>query len=260
MLDIGPWNRDEAWWETGAARGQFQDLPRFVPEVWAAYENGYNGGKDAIGRYVTFPAMIDLTDGVYADLGMTRADWVDVTLTWVDAPSPPPLAPADRRLVKRADPNAPPTPTPAATPHPGHRHVHPMSPTTSATFTETGYRIDDDDIWCYFEARGRVPVFGFPVSRPFVLLGCRVQIFQRQVAQTLRRQARRAHEPARSRHLSVRHVNGSSLPAAGQRNESRHTVRRLAELRLADRRLRALECTRQLRWPWRSASARRSSA
>jgi hypothetical protein len=73
VLDIGPWNRDEAWWETGAARGQFQDLPRFVPEVWAAYENGYNGGRDAVGRYVTFPAMIDLGDGVYADLGMTAA-------------------------------------------------------------------------------------------------------------------------------------------------------------------------------------------
>src|SRR5438309_9304827 len=28
VLDIGPWNRDDAWWETGAARGQFGDLPR----------------------------------------------------------------------------------------------------------------------------------------------------------------------------------------------------------------------------------------
>src|SRR5690349_14713235 len=34
VLDIGPWNREDAWWEAGSARGQFADLPRFVPEVW----------------------------------------------------------------------------------------------------------------------------------------------------------------------------------------------------------------------------------
>ena len=39
-------------------------------------------------------------------------------------------------------------------------------------FNETSYRIDDDAMWSYFQARGKVPVFGFPVSRPFVLLGC----------------------------------------------------------------------------------------
>jgi hypothetical protein len=169
VLDIGPWNRDEAWWETGAARGQFADLPRFVPEVWAAYSSGYNQGLDATGRYVTFPSMIDLSDGVYNDLGMQRADWVDATLTWVDGPSPPPLAPGDPRLVKKVDPNAP---KPPALAH------------DERYFSETGYRIDDDAIWSYFQARGRVPVFGFPVSRTFLLLGCRVQMFQRQVAQS----------------------------------------------------------------------------
>src|SRR5690348_8047476 len=146
VLDIGPWNKDEAWWENGSARGQFADLPRFVPEVWAAYEQGYNNGRDAAGRFVTFPAMIDLGDGVYADLGLQQSDWVDVTLTWVDGASPPPLAPADRKITKKADPNAP-KPPPVA-----HDERY---------FSETGYRIDDDGIWSYFTARGRVPVFGF---------------------------------------------------------------------------------------------------
>jgi hypothetical protein len=168
VLDIGPWNKDEAWWETGSARGQFADLPRFVPEVWAAYEQGYNNGRDAVGRYVTFPAMIDLGDGVYADLGMQQSDWVDVTLTWVDAPSPAPLAPADRKIVKKVDPNAP---KPPALAH------------DDRYFSETGYRIDDDSIWSYFNARGRVSVFGYPVSRTFLLLGCQVQMFQRHIAQ-----------------------------------------------------------------------------
>jgi hypothetical protein len=197
VLDVGPWNRDEAWWESGSARGQFADLPRFVPEVWAAYEQGYNNGRDAIGRYVTFPAMIDLGDGVYADLGMPAADWVDVTLPWVDGPSPPPLAPADRKIVKKVDPNAP-KPPPMA-----HDDRY---------FAETGYRIDDDGIWSYFNARGRVAVFGFPVSRPFVLLGCRVQIFQRQVAQNCAGRDVGLMNLLDPDIFPYDHVNGSVLP------------------------------------------------
>ncbi|HEX8966764.1 MAG TPA: hypothetical protein VF937_02720, partial [Chloroflexota bacterium] len=200
VLDIGPWNRDEAWWETGAARGQFSDLPRFVPEVWAAYDSGYNGGRDASGRYVTFPAMIDLGDGVYGDLGMLQADWVDVTLTWVDGPSPPPLAPADRKIVKRVDPSAPPIPRAPDVAH------------DDRYFAETGYRIDDDKLWSYFQARGRVPVFGFPVSRSFVLLGCRVQIFQRQIAQSCAGQDVALMNLLDPEIFPYDHVNGSALP------------------------------------------------
>jgi hypothetical protein len=202
VLDIGPWNRDDAWWEAGAARGRFPDLPRFVPEVWAAYENGYNGGRDANGRFVTFPAMIDLSDGVYTDLGMQAADWVDVTLTWIDAPSPSPLAPADRKIVKKVDPSAPPVATPPDLAH------------DERYFSETGYRVDDDGMWSYFNARGRVPVFGFPVSRSFVLLGCRVQVFQRQVAQSCA-----GHDVSLMNLLDpdvfpYERVNGSVLPPA----------------------------------------------
>lgn len=200
VLDIGPWNRDDAWWEIGSARGPFHDLPRFVPEVWAAYENGYNGGRDATGRYVTFPAMIDLSDGVYADLGMKAADWVDATLTWVDGPSPPPLAPAERKIVKKVDPSA----IPAATPP---DLVH-----DERYFSETGFRIDDDGIWAYFNARGRVPIFGFPVSRSFLLLGCRVQIFQRQVAQSCAGRDVALMNVLDPDMFPYERVNGSSLP------------------------------------------------
>ncbi len=200
VLDIGPWNRDDAWWEVGAARGQFANLPRWMPEVWAAYENGYNSGHDGTGRFVTFPAMIDLADGVYADLGMHHADWVDVTLTWLDGPSPPPLAPADRKIVKRPDPLAV---SPASTPPLAHDERY---------FSETGYRIDDDAMWSYFVVRGRVPVFGFPVSRTFVLLGCQVQIFQRQVAQSCSGRGVTLMNLLDPEIFPYERVNGSSLP------------------------------------------------
>jgi hypothetical protein len=50
-------------------------------------------------------------------------------------------------------------------------------------FAATGYRVDHDAIWNYFQARGGVATFGYPVSRPFTLLGFPVQIFQRAVLQ-----------------------------------------------------------------------------
>ncbi len=207
VLDVGPWNRDDAWWESGSARGQFPDLPRWVPEVWAAYENGFNNGRDGTGRFVTFPAMIDIADGLYADLGMQQADWVDVTLSWLDAPSPPPLAPSDRKIAKKADPNPPPAVPVVAPPVPAPQIAH-----DNRFFNETGYRIDNDAIWGYFTARGRVPLFGFPVSRSFVLLGCDVQVFQRQIAQACAGRGVTLMNLMDPEIFPYERVNGSVLP------------------------------------------------
>ena len=195
VLDVGPWNRDDAWWEVGSARGQFKDLPRWVPEVWAAWNSGYNNGRDGTGRFVTFPAMVDLADGVYTELGMTKADWVDVTLPWLSAPSPPPLAPASQPITKKQDPTLPPL---------AHDDRY---------FSTTGFRIDEDAIWSYFRARGRLEVFGYPVSRTFLLLGCKVQIFQRQVAQVCDGQSAGLMNLLDSDIFPYDRINGSALPA-----------------------------------------------
>src|SRR5438876_10951989 len=39
-------------------------------------------------------------------------------------------------------------------------------------FAQTGYRIDRDSFWEYFQARGAVSTFGYPVSRDFQFMGC----------------------------------------------------------------------------------------
>jgi hypothetical protein len=72
----------------------------------------------------------------------------------------------------------PSTPVPAATPQ-----AAPAVPHDERYFPETRFRIDNDAIWSYFQGRGQIDTFGFPVSRTFRLDGCEVQIFQRQVAQ-----------------------------------------------------------------------------
>jgi N-acetylmuramoyl-L-alanine amidase len=50
-------------------------------------------------------------------------------------------------------------------------------------FPQTRYRIDDDRFWDFFQRRGGVRTFGYPVSGTFTLLGQPIQIFQRQVLQ-----------------------------------------------------------------------------
>jgi hypothetical protein len=75
------------------------------------------------------------------------------------------------------------TPAPAATATPAPIASPPAVPHDARYFNETRFRIDDDAIYSYFQARGMVESFGFPVSRTFTFLGCSVQVFQRQIAQ-----------------------------------------------------------------------------
>lgn len=50
-------------------------------------------------------------------------------------------------------------------------------------FPETSFRIDNDKFLDFFQKRGGVRTFGYPVSRQFTLLGTTVQFFQRRVMQ-----------------------------------------------------------------------------
>jgi beta propeller repeat protein len=50
-------------------------------------------------------------------------------------------------------------------------------------FSPTGFRIDDDGIWEYFQIRGGVKNFGYPTSRTFTFLGYTTQFFQRHIVQ-----------------------------------------------------------------------------
>lgn len=59
----------------------------------------------------------------------------------------------------------------------------PATPHDGRYFPQTGYRVDNDLLWHYFQARGGVTTFGYPVSRAFPFLGFWTQIFQRQILQ-----------------------------------------------------------------------------
>jgi hypothetical protein len=79
-----------------------------------------------------------------------------------------------------ATPSAQPGPT--ATPTPVSVAAPPQT-RDERYFPETNFRIGSDDFWAFFQSRGGVDTFGFPVSRVFGFLGCPVQIFQRSIMQ-----------------------------------------------------------------------------
>ncbi len=83
VWDIGPWNEQDDYWNPSSVRTKFKDLPQGQPEAYAAYTNGYNGGKSGLGYKVQNPAGIDLADGVFWDgLGMSDNGNVNVSYLW----------------------------------------------------------------------------------------------------------------------------------------------------------------------------------
>ncbi|MBC6468936.1 hypothetical protein HKK74_26085 [Actinomadura alba] len=83
VWDVGPWNTKDDYWNPAATREMWKDLPQGRPEAQAAYQTGYNGGRDQFGRTVANPAGIDLADGTFWDgLGLTDNAWVNVTYLW----------------------------------------------------------------------------------------------------------------------------------------------------------------------------------
>ncbi|ADB29462.1 hypothetical protein Kfla_0338 [Kribbella flavida DSM 17836] len=83
VWDVGPWNTKDDYWNPSSIREMWKDLPQGRPQAQAAYQTGYNGGKDQFGRTVANPAGIDLADGTFWDaLALSNNAWVDVTYLW----------------------------------------------------------------------------------------------------------------------------------------------------------------------------------
>ncbi|WP_372476590.1 hypothetical protein [Pseudonocardia terrae] len=83
VWDVGPWNTTDDYWNPPSVRQSWTNLPQGTPEAQAAFQNGYNGGKNEKGHPVTNPAGIDLADGTFwDDLELTGNAWVWVTFLW----------------------------------------------------------------------------------------------------------------------------------------------------------------------------------
>ncbi|MBV9582621.1 MAG: hypothetical protein JO057_28895, partial [Chloroflexi bacterium] len=72
---------------------------------------------------------------------------------------------------------------------------------------------DQDAFWDYFQKRGGVNTFGYPVSQTFTLLGTRVQMFQRLVMQLHADGSVGTLNLLDAGLLPFTHINGSTFPA-----------------------------------------------
>ncbi len=93
------------------------------------------------------------------------------------APPPPPAA--------TPGPAASPAPAPPATqgPAPAQPQTQAASTKDPLYFDQTGFRVANDRFWDYFNKRGGLRTFGYPISKEFLLFGFRVQVFQREIMQ-----------------------------------------------------------------------------
>jgi len=80
-------------------------------------------------------------------------------------------------------------------------------------FSQTGFRIDNDTFWDFFQHRGAVRTFGYPVSRQFKLDGFPVQIYQREVMQLWPDGSVHTLNLLDAGLLPFTNINGSTFPA-----------------------------------------------
>jgi hypothetical protein len=112
-------------------------------------------------------------------------------------------------------PTAGATPQPTATPvpAPGQQPVAPPLTHDDRYYAQTGYRIDNDQVWGFFQQYGGLPTFGYPVSRTATFLGCPVQFFQRQIIQVCSGQGAALMNMLDPEIFPYTRVNGSVFPA-----------------------------------------------
>jgi hypothetical protein len=79
-----------------------------------------------------------------------------------------------------AGPTSAPTVAPTATP--GVVQPAPAVTHDAQYYLQTGFRVDDQAV-SFFQSRGAVDTFGYPISRLFTFLGCPVQMYQRLIIQ-----------------------------------------------------------------------------
>jgi hypothetical protein len=153
------------------------------------------------------PFMIPaaLTAGTYGAtaVGQTSDREANASFIVLAGPTPVPAA---------AAPTPTPAPAPGVTP-PAQQPVAPAMAHDERYFSQTGYRIDNDEVWTFFNQYGNTATFGYPVSRTATFLGCPVQFFQRQIIQVCPGQGAALMNMLDPEIFPYTRVNGSVFPA-----------------------------------------------
>lgn len=122
---------------------------------------------DTISRHVNLPNA----QFVFFSLGNNSSN----TIAYGGTVSPFSAPPATPTATATA-------PAATATVTPGPVQAAPPVTHDAQYYGQTGFRVDDQAV-SFFQSRGAVDTFGYPVSRLFTFLGCPVQMFQRLIIQ-----------------------------------------------------------------------------
>jgi len=155
----------------------------------------------------TFTVPPTLAAGQYGVTASGEASGVVANATYTLVAGPTPVATA-----APAAPAATATPEPSATAIPGAVPNAPTMAHDDRYFSQTGYRIDNDDVWSFFNQYGGVGTFGYPTSRMMTFIGCPVQMFQRQIIQVCQGQGAALINMLDPEIFPYTKVNGSVFP------------------------------------------------
>ena len=182
----------KADWITGAL---LNDIPHQFPSIQALVWFDWNGGDPQRDWPIDTSAS---AKAAFAH-AIASPEYAANNFGYL---SSSPIPPASRALAQ-SQAQAPAQPPAANSPDPRY-------------FEATHFRIDNDALWSYFQSRGGLEIFGYPVSRTFSFLGCRSQIFQREVAQVCADGSPRLVNLLDPGTFPYTQVNGSTLPPADQ--------------------------------------------
>ncbi|QOX62328.1 hypothetical protein FRZ06_02620 [Anoxybacterium hadale] len=85
VLEAGPWSIDDNYWDSAgslpSSRRMYTDLALGKPMAQAAYETGYNGGVNYLGRTITNRAGVDFSRDLATSLGYSSngSGWVGIS-------------------------------------------------------------------------------------------------------------------------------------------------------------------------------------
>jgi len=157
---------------------------------------------------VTFVVPAALAPGQYDVTATGQTSGVTTTTAYTVIASATPVA----TVAPTAGPTTAATPAPSATA--GTAPNAPAIVHDDRYFGQTGYRIDDDNVWSFFNQYGGLSTFGYPVSRMMSFLGCPVQMFQRQMIQVCQGSGAALINMLDPEIFPYTQVNGSTFPAA----------------------------------------------
>ena len=189
-------------------------------EVFARWTSGPNRASNA--TYVVTHAAG--TASITVDQRSKGGDWQSLG-TFSFSPG----ASQGVRLSDKADgvvvadavrwvPSSGTSPASVASPASGATPSSAASPSATAAsrdprfFEQTRFRVDRDAFWDFFQKRGGVRTFGYPVSREFTFFGCQTQLFQRLAMQQCGDQGVGTLNVLEDGLLPYNHFQGTTVP------------------------------------------------